>query len=533
MSDLNLLELGRSFIRNFYSGPPTGVTQCTSQGELAPCLPQADTPYADVDGPVNQGDPVPFVLPNALTCYTETVGLEIAFSLDSITNRQMTLNDDGTHSITIEAFDWQGPAIFTVRDLNEGTEITLELAELPEVIPQDDDPVDPLTECDDDPNPVIAEDAVLEVYPDTSIEVGQTVTVSFPLASVEECDETQDNLSAYVRVNDGDPVNAELFDSHFIFEQPYNSFGEYNIIMYIRDDSRPEAESVVAGEVTISVAEEVCTELIPPESEPILSPDITETTQGADTEFTIIQNDLIDCFDADLNLLDGDNRYDLLFDPVVSYAGGTLEITGQILPSVTSGTLSFNFEDNYGIPMTLNIPLPTIVPIEVTNETSPIEEGIEAVFSIPEVPGALNYYFRVTLPSEIDDLESNQLEPAYYYTPSEIGDHTLRVEVRAYNDELITIEHPFTVDELTVEITPDDLTFEVDVESIFTATTVPDALNYRFWVTLPSEIDTPESNQLDPAYAYTPSEVGEHILNLEITTDTYDTIMVQFPFVVE
>ena len=368
MGDYGILDVGQSMIRSFYGSPTIGITGCTAEGLEDPCtanghLPEAGSPYADPGyldsaGFATYGEPVRFVLPNAETCSGGTSGLEVTFSVGEIVNAPMTLNGDGSYSIIVDAFNWStayNGVVITVTDLEHNTSIEIPMSP-PTVIPGDVDA------CESNPDPSILPGYGLQVYPSVSVDVGESVVVALPLAGVAECDTTNDSLSAYVIVN-GEQSEAILADEylsedgtvsltepHFVHERRFNTGGEYHVVMYVVDESRPDADPVATTSRTIYVSESdsQCYEIPAPGSF-FQVPDDSDVLRGSDTLFTWTQNDLVDCNFDDLILLD-DNSTEILFNPTVTYADGTLEVTGQILPSISGGALRLEFEDVYGIP---------------------------------------------------------------------------------------------------------------------------------------------------------------------------------------
>ncbi|MBN2057239.1 MAG: hypothetical protein JW782_00365 [Candidatus Saganbacteria bacterium] len=453
MSDFwtGLSDFG-SWVANGFSRS-SSTSGCTAEGVIDACAannyaPEAGSPYAG-SSMVEEGDPVTFTLPWAETCQGDSSGLEVVFSLGSIQNRAMTRNSDGSYSITVDAFQWStewNAVAITITDLNHGSSITKYMSP-PTVVPATD-PVDPSDQCADDPNPAVAS-LNFNLAPGNNININETLLLSVPADMVEECDGSSDSIAVVFNINGMDwetelvtdyyseALDMTLSGQHYVAEVMFSEVGSQMISAEVRDTSRGTTVSLYSQTVNVGVCY-----TIPAFGANQQYPDDTSIIRGTDTEFTFLVNDLNDCNGNDLVILDH-NVEDLLHNGYVEYTGGTLTVIGQILPSISGGTIRFNLEDINGIPAVYNFYLPTIEPVEIQTTSLFIQEGAEANFVAPTISGATNYRFWVTMPGEIDDLESNQLTGAYSYTPTMAGEHILNLEVTAYNGDIITADYPF------------------------------------------------------------------------------------------
>ncbi len=180
-----------------------------------------------------------------------------------------------------------------------------------------------------------------------------------------------------------------------------------------------------------------------------LTPDISEMAKGGNITFIWTYNDLDDCFGEDLIPV-SDNLNEVLYNPTINYNGGTLTVTGQILPTVDGGsTIKFDFVDSYGNPKSINLYLPEIKPLKIETPDFSIQQNEEVTFSLAqEVIGATNYHFVVTRPDDTTET-FDQISPNFTYTPTQTGPHTLNLEVTAYNGDIIPASYDFFVYEAT------------------------------------------------------------------------------------
>ncbi|MFH1576955.1 MAG: PKD domain-containing protein [Candidatus Margulisiibacteriota bacterium] len=256
-------DIGTTIMNFFYDRGPTGSSHtvgfsgCTAEGLDDSCVasnysPAAGDPYVDPasqnnDGTVTFGDPVTFVLPFAERCNGDTSGIEVTFTLGPVINAPMTLNPDGSYSITIDAFNWGGDAEIVITDIEHESFITKHIYGLPTVVPSSD--TEPYDVCDEYPSPVIFATGITSSPHVSDVYAGENIQFSVPLALVSECDPeiTADsdgnNLEAFF-ITDNAYLNAtiDLDSGVFYTDQSFANPGNQIVRFEVWDTSRPQGD---------------------------------------------------------------------------------------------------------------------------------------------------------------------------------------------------------------------------------------------------------------------------------------------------
>jgi len=743
---INLAKVNDFFNSIIRFGHASPVAACTAEGveddmcAVSGGLPEAGQLYVeaaamDEYGFVPFGADLTFTLTYANACNGEDP-IEVWFDLGPY-HMPMTLNEDGSYSVTVAAVNCGPPAIATVYDYGRNTEAERRLDSLPPLLPGNDPETD--GECYSIPEP----GAVDRSPNDTEIVQGSGTQFTWRTESLTDCngnpllqigDNTEDVLGAVDHNNyqdttlvvvgsvkptiEGGSMRFEFADDsdniliHNLYLPSINPLQIISVdnFMQVGEEIAFSLEEEVSGalsyEYTVTTQSGTTENLSQESSSPACTyiptqtgshqlhlsvetytSEIIETTytftvhegtgqeqgacyevpapglyerdpndaniiQGADTEFTWTIDSLFDCNTDALTLID-DNLGDILIINTYQYddplAPLTLVVGGQILPSVTAGTLQVRLEDDYGNSTIENLYLPTVNPIEIQSITPYMEQNQPIEFVFPEVAGASSYYIEIGQPDGNDDGATEyttyaEALPSHSYTPTQAGNHTLLLSVTTYTGEILITEYNFVVNTSPEEVNTcysipdagayirdpfdaemikgadteftwgvadltdcfmyplslgaydnledmlentyypytlnyDDITqsltvtgrilpnidagslriqlgdiygnstiqslylpsivppqietvtlfVQVNTPAEFVASEVPGATNYHF------EVDGDPSSVQDGSateYAYTPTQTGNHILNLDITTYAGDIISVSHPFVV-
>ena len=319
----------------------------------------------------------------------------------------------------------------------------------PTVIPKTDDQP---TQCDYSPNPQILGNLEMDK---SEVLVGEQVKFSIPRHSIVQCDQItgadpQNQLKVSFIIENrvyGAEMDDENFYSQFSFSQP----GDKKVFLKVEDASRQDSVPQYASiGFYVKQSEDTCFS-IPETGVQSRTPDVSRIVRGDGTLFTWTVSDLSDCNGDPLTMV-SDNLSELLYQPTIVYENNTLRVTGQILPTISGGTLRVNFEDSFGNPKIVNLYPPEIRPLEIETSNPYIQQNQPVSFYAQNVTGATNYRFVVTKPDETDDLEENSDAPNYLYVPSQAGLHTLRMEVTTYSGDIISTSYPFMVHEAPEEV---------------------------------------------------------------------------------
>ncbi|MFH1386972.1 MAG: PKD domain-containing protein [bacterium] len=132
------------------------------------------------------------------------------------------------------------------------------------------------------------------------------------------------------------------------------------------------------------------------------------------------------------------NLDDFLFDPSYQILGDSLLISGLILPNTSASPIA-NIKLNDGDQdMDIKAQLTAALdPITVNRPAYP-QVGVSAEFAASYVAGAQNYHFVVSQNGN-DIWSQDSSTNSVNYIPTATGPYKIRVEVTAYNGELITI----------------------------------------------------------------------------------------------
>lgn len=182
-----------------------------------------------------------------------------------------------------------------------------------------------------------------------------------------------------------------------------------------------------------------------------MSPTLSQIVQGDGTSFTWTVSGLVDCFGSALTKTT-DNTSSLLHGASAAYdtTSKTLTVTGQVLPTVSGGTLQVYFEDSYGHTKIVNLYPPAVKPLQVLTTAPYIQVGDSVPFSLLQQPyGASNYKVWVTKPDSTDDPFSNLLNSNYSYTPAVAGTHTVKYDITTFNSTVISTSLPFGVNSVS------------------------------------------------------------------------------------
>ncbi|MEE8637636.1 MAG: hypothetical protein V3T21_01165, partial [Candidatus Margulisiibacteriota bacterium] len=318
----------------------------------------------------------------------------------------------------------------------------------PTVIPKIEDQP---TQCDYSPNPQILGNLEMDKR---EVLVGEQVKFSIPRYSIVQCDQITgadpENQLEVSFIVDNRTYEAKIDGEYFYLPFSFSQPGDKKVFLKVVDTSRPNSVPQYASiGFYVKQSEDTCFS-IPETGVRSRTPDVSQIVRGDGTLFTWTVSDLSDCNGDPLTLL-SDNLSDLLYQPTVVYENNTLIVTGQILPTISGGTLRVNFEDSVGNPKIVNLYPPEIRPLAIETPNPYIQQNQPVSFYAQSVPGATNYRFVVTKPDETDDLEENLASPNYPYTPSQAGLHTLRMEVTTYSGDTISVSYPFMVHETPEE----------------------------------------------------------------------------------
>lgn len=315
-------------------------------------------------------------------------------------------------------------------------------------------------QCVDYPTPIVVTACSIGL---TSLEpnLGDYQRIAFPLDCTKECNGDPGSMEGPLKGTFiiGNAIagnmrytaskDASEYYTNLTLAAPLFAPGRYTVQMELKDSSREHEILPLTNPVDFYLqgpeGDYVCYS-VPEPGAYNRNPGISDIVKGDNTFFTWTYQDLTDCYGYPL-LHISDNTPDILHNPVVSYDGNTLTVTGRILPTVAGGTIRLRFEDSSGNIRIVNLYLPTIKPLEMQYTTPDNffqEDKAVDFFLLSDVPGATNYRYTIATPSGTEG-PFNLPSSAINYTPTQTGLHTLNLEVTTYNGGIVSTSLPFGV----------------------------------------------------------------------------------------
>lgn len=247
------------------------------------------------------------------------------------------------------------------------------------------------------------------------------------------------------------PVVSEQFDSPFVYTP--TQYGPHQI-EYQVDTYNGDIISINKP-FPVSKAGEVYCGGIPAALTATCSP--KEIVKGSDTLVHCEATGLLDCFGDPALTVDAGltNFYlsQILSNPVVNYAGGTLTVDGRLLPTVDTGLFRVVLKDNYDHTGIQDFYPPSIKALQLTTADSYIQLGKPTNFFLMQSPTnsflAKPFHYQVLQPGSVLDPLSvfDQAVSSYDYKPTVTGPHLLELDFTSYTNDLVHASLPFNANE--------------------------------------------------------------------------------------
>ena len=261
---------------------------------------------------------------------------------------------------------------------------------------------------------------------------------------------------------------------------------------------------------------------LPEPSTTVMVPNITSVVQGSNLPICWIKPSVRDCNnqpltlksnDANLALFNPDHEYNETATPLA------LKACGSILPTVSGGGFSFNFEYQSSdglviLPKSIAFYLPTIEALKVQTPDSYITQGESVAFASQTVPGALSYYWKVTKGSSTVD-ESYTALSNTTFSPDQTGWHTMQLDVLTSTADTVSATRNFFVNETSV-VNP---TPSLSIVAPFSGT-VSTGITFQ--------VGAPDTVNFDYSWNFgdsTPAAAGTSVSHTFTSSGTYSVIL--------